>query len=200
MSGTYALAPRMAVCPLDLNKRKPRHDRSFRRHCSGTMRRGCSYSELFSAGVRRNNRSACRVGRWAHLVYRPPALDAPDAPLPRLRALLVRGFFCALRRCAPPFLFAYAAWATVLRDPRQPRKPSPAKPASIIAQVEGSGTGVPTSTVKVSASVPEPKLYRQKPSSAMAVRIITGGLRVFPGPTVGQRAGRMKCYALFSRC
>jgi hypothetical protein len=37
---------------------------------------------------------------------------------------------------------AYAARAVVFRDPRQPRKPRPAKPASIIAQVDGSGTAV----------------------------------------------------------
>jgi hypothetical protein len=40
----------------------------------------------------------------------------------------------------PPFSFAYAACAGVFRAPRQPRKPSPANPASIMAQVEGSGT------------------------------------------------------------
>jgi hypothetical protein len=34
---------------------------------------------------------------------------------------------------------AYPANATVLREPRQPAKPSPANPRSIIAQVEGSG-------------------------------------------------------------
>ena len=32
------------------------------------------------------------LGRWARLVYRPPALDAPDAPLPR-SSPPVRGFF-----------------------------------------------------------------------------------------------------------
>jgi hypothetical protein len=38
-----------------------------------------------------------------------------------------------------PFSFAYAASAAVFRDPRQPMKPSPAKPRSIIAQVDASG-------------------------------------------------------------
>lgn len=36
---------------------------------------------------------------------------------------------------------SYAATAAVLRDAQWPKKPKPAKPRSIIAQVEGSGTG-----------------------------------------------------------
>jgi hypothetical protein len=40
-------------------------------------------------------------------------------------------------------LFAYAERAAG-RDARQPMKPSPVKPASIIEQVESSGTTVPT--------------------------------------------------------
>jgi hypothetical protein len=40
-------------------------------------------------------------------------------------------------------LFAYAQRAAA-RDALQPMKPSPVKPASIIEQVESSGTPVPT--------------------------------------------------------
>jgi hypothetical protein len=67
------------------------------------------------------------------------ALSAPP-PSPRSR-----GAFFGSGRCAPPFLFAYAC-GVVFRDPRQPRKPKPAKPASIIAQVDGSGTGAEEAT------------------------------------------------------
>jgi hypothetical protein len=37
-------------------------------------------------------------------------------------------------------LVPYAARAALLREARYPAKPRPAKPRSIIAQVEGSGT------------------------------------------------------------
>jgi hypothetical protein len=44
---------------------------------------------------------------------------------------------------------------------RNPAKPSPTKPSSIIAQVEGSGTtpAVPMMSVKLSASAPLPHVH-----------------------------------------
>jgi len=43
------------------------------------------------------------------------------------------------RASGPAFSFAYAARAAFLRNPRRLMSPSPANPASIMAQVEGSG-------------------------------------------------------------
>ena len=54
------------------------------------------------------------------------------------------------------FVVAYAACAVALRDPRQPMKPSVAKPTAIIAQVEGSGlaTGVDDMSMVLAATSP----------------------------------------------
>ena len=63
------------------------------------------------------------------------------------------------RRAAfgPPFsCVAYRACVAVLRDPRQPIMPSPAKPIAIIAQVEGSGTGLPVINSMMTVPLPSP--------------------------------------------
>jgi hypothetical protein len=53
------------------------------------------------------------LGRWARLVYRPPALDAPDAPLPR-SSPLVRGFFLPHHRVSSFRGFAAQAIKSVV--------------------------------------------------------------------------------------
>jgi hypothetical protein len=88
-----------------------------------------------------------RVGWLAELVNGSLA-EIGAVAMAGVMKLLEAGRQDSPPRRRPALFLTYAAWVAVFRDPRQPAKPRPANPTSIIAQVEGSGTAPPMARSK----------------------------------------------------